>query len=107
MPCELLSQVCSTNTFVEGLDIPLTSTEGVLTQELQKLEEMVLGKMDVCFQHGMFNWWTGLGSTNVICSHESQRVFNILIYYIVMLCIHIKIWIQKCQGLQFSLGSFF
>jgi hypothetical protein len=78
MPCELLSQVCSTNTFVEGLDIPLTSTEGVLTQELQKLEEMVLGKMDVCFQHGMFNWWTGLGSTNVICSHESQRVFNIL-----------------------------
>ena len=73
---------------MEGLDIPLTSTEGVLTQELQKLEEMVLGKMDVCFQHGMFNWWTGLGSTNVICSHESQRVFNILIYYIVMLCIH-------------------
>ena len=38
---------------MEGLDIPLTSTEGVLTQELQKLEEMVLGKMDVCFQHGM------------------------------------------------------
>ena len=57
MPCELLSRVYSTNTVVEGIEIvkkevgmdALTSPDAALEQELLKLEEMVLGKMDRYF----------------------------------------------------------
>ena len=62
MPCELVSRVYSTNTVVEGLEIvkkevgmdPLTSPDTALAQELKRLEEMVLGKMENVFL--LFTW---------------------------------------------------
>ena len=57
-----------------GMD-PLTCTKHALTQELQKLEELVPGKIDVCFQPGLFSSGAqGLDRTilSCFCIHISK-----------------------------------
>ena len=84
MPCPLLSQDYSTNTFVDGVDIadrgvgmdPLTCTKHVLTQELQELQELVPGKIDVCFQPGLFSSGAQGLDRRISCFHESQRILT-------------------------------
>ena len=51
--------------------LPKTSLTTPGCSELQKLEEIVPGKMDHCFQHGMFSSGKGLDQPTS-CSHESQ-----------------------------------
>ena len=94
MPCPLLSQDYSTNTFVDGVDIadrgvgmdPLTCTKHVLTQELQELQELVPGKIDVCFQPGLFSSGAQGLDRRISCFHESQRILTLLSCF----CIHIS-----------------
>ena len=79
MPCELLFEVYSTNTLVEGLDIvkrevgmdPLTSTGAALAQELQKLKDCSRYNGCLFSTWYAFKWWKGVGSTDIICFHES------------------------------------